>query len=93
MGEVHMSARPRLIAHARLQWDSVRSKQVLLAPERVLVLNEAAAAVLARCDGRRSVSDIAALLTAQYRRDVAEEVCTLMNRLAGKGLIEVAGHD
>ena len=46
MAEVRQTSRPRLGAHARLQWDPVREKQVLLAPERVLVLNETAAAIL-----------------------------------------------
>jgi pyrroloquinoline quinone biosynthesis protein D len=92
MAEVRQTSRPRLGAHARLQWDPVREKQVLLAPERVLVLNETAAAILARCDGRRSVSAIAADLAAQYGRPVADDVLTLLNRLADKGFLEVDDH-
>jgi coenzyme PQQ biosynthesis protein PqqD len=67
----------------------VREKQVLLGPEKVVVLNETAAAILARCDGQRTVSDIAGDLGTQYQRAVDDDVLTLLKRLAEKGLIEV----
>jgi len=93
MAKVRMTSRPCLGAHTRLQWDSVREKQMLLAPERVLVLNEMAAAILARCDGVHNVSEIAADLAGQYHQAVDEDVRTLLNRLADKGLIQVDDHD
>jgi len=89
MIDIGMGARPRLRAHLRLQWDPVREKQVLLGPEKVVVLNETAAAILARCDGQRTVSDIAGDLGTQYQRAVDDDVLTLLKRLAEKGLIEV----
>ena len=88
MREVTMSTRPRLAAQARLQWDTVRQKQVLLAPEGVLVLNVTASAILALSDGRRSVSDIVAELSTQYDRAVDQDVLTFLNRLASKRLLE-----
>jgi pyrroloquinoline quinone biosynthesis protein D len=89
MYEVTISARPRLATHARLQWDPVREKQVVLTPEGVLVLNPTASAILALCDGQRSVSEIAAELSAQYKRAVDSDVLTFLNRLASKGLLEL----
>lgn len=93
MSEVRMTARPRLATHARLRWDPVRRRQVLLAPERVLVLNETAAAILARCDGLRSVADITADLAARYGHVPESGVLAFLGRLAGKRLIEVPSHD
>lgn len=88
MCEVTMSARPRLSARARLQWDPVRQKQVLLAPEGVLVLNTTASALLALCDGQHNVVEIAAKLSTQYNHIVEQEILTFLNRLAGKRLLE-----
>jgi pyrroloquinoline quinone biosynthesis protein D len=88
MANITPTMRPRLMAHARLQWDSVREKQVLLAPEEILVLNETAAAILGLCDGDRSVSAIAAELGSQYGRDVEQDIVAFLNRLVGKGLVQ-----
>ena len=92
MGDnVTMTARPRLVPYARLQWDPVREKHILLAPEGGLVLNETGGAILALCDGRRSVADIAAELGARYNRTVDQDVMTFLNRLASKGLVAFHG--
>jgi pyrroloquinoline quinone biosynthesis protein D len=88
MRETTWTARPRLSVQARLQWDSVREKQVLLMPEGVLVLNATAAAILALCDGQRSVSTIAADLSAQYNRVIDQEVLIFLNRLIQRRVIE-----
>ena len=86
-----MAARPRLVSYARLQWDPVREKHILLAPEGGLVLNETGGAILALCDGRRSVADIAGELGARYNRTVDQDVVTFLNRLASKGLVAFHG--
>ena len=88
MREIPLTGRPRLATQARLQWDTVRQKQVLLAPEGVLLLNATASAILTLCDGQRSVSAIAADLSAQYNRAVEQEVVTFLNRLIHKRLME-----
>ncbi len=88
--EFTLAARPQLSTRARLQYDAVREKEVLLFPEGLLVLNETAAAVLALCDGQRSVADIAAELGTRYSRPVDQDVLRLLNRLAGRRLVEEA---
>ena len=88
MREVTMSSRPRLCTQVRLQWDPVREKRVLLSPEGVLVLNTTADAVLALCDGQRSISAIAGDLSNRYNHVVDQEVLTFFNRLLQKRLIE-----
>ncbi len=86
--ELTLDARPRLTARARLQYDAVRGKEVLLMPEGLLVLNATAAAIVSLCDGRRTVADIAADLGEQYQRPVEQDVLSLLNRLLGKRLVE-----
>ena len=93
VAELTLEARPRLSARARLQYDPVREKQVLLLPEGLLVLNETAAAIVALCDGRRTITDIAADLGTQYQRPVEQDVLKLLNRLMGKQLVEAAAAD
>jgi pyrroloquinoline quinone biosynthesis protein D len=90
MSTITVTARPRLSKRARLQWDPVRQRQVILVPEGVLVLNETAAAILALCDGQRTVLMLAAELGARYGRDVGEEVLQLLNRLEARQVVEVS---
>jgi pyrroloquinoline quinone biosynthesis protein D len=83
---------PRLADKARLKWDAVREKHLLLFPEGVLVLNQTAHDILALCDGRRTVTDIVAVLAAQYQNDtIAGDVTGILQKLADKGLVKTAG--
>ena len=93
LAELTPISRPRISARARLEYDAVREKHVLLFPEGLLVLNETASAILALCDGQRSITDIAAELGARYNRRVDEDVLVLLGRLARKRLIEVVAQD
>ena len=82
--------RPRLASQARLTWDPVREKHVLLGPEGVLVLNGTSSAILTLCDGRRSVDEIAAELGRQYNHVAGGEVATFLERLVSRRLVEFA---
>jgi coenzyme PQQ biosynthesis protein PqqD len=88
MREKIMTAQPRLGVQARLQWDPVREKQVLLTPEGVLVLNATAAAILTLCDGQHNVSAIIAELNTQHNCPVDQDVLTFLDRLANKKVVE-----
>jgi pyrroloquinoline quinone biosynthesis protein D len=88
-GEIPLTARPRLSKLARLQWDPVREKQVILMPEGVLALNATAAAIVALCDGQRSVSVIISTLSEQYKQVVDQDVLTFLQRLANKRLLDI----
>jgi pyrroloquinoline quinone biosynthesis protein D len=52
------SSLPKLAAKARLKFDKVREKHLLLLPEKVVVLNETAASILTLCDGSQTVYTI-----------------------------------
>jgi pyrroloquinoline quinone biosynthesis protein D len=81
--------RPRLARQVRVQWDPVRERQVLLAPEGVLVLNHTGATILGLCDGERTVDEIVEELRGQYNRVAGDEVRDFLTRLAAKRLVEL----
>ncbi len=85
--DVPRDARPRLAPCARLQWDPVRERHVILMPERVLVLNATGAAILARCDGTRTLAAIADELRAVYGDIVEPEVAVFLRRVAHRRLV------
>jgi pyrroloquinoline quinone biosynthesis protein D len=79
---------PRVAAKARLQWDGVRNRHILLYPEGLVALNPTAAEILGLCDGRRTVEEIVALLSGKYEsQDITADVEELLAGLAAKGLV------
>ena len=83
---------PRLAAKARLRWDNVEKRHMLVFPEAALLLNETAVAVLKLCDGERTVEQIVDSLVRQFagtdRSLIANEVVALLTRLQPRGLLE-----
>ncbi len=74
----------------RLHYDRVRDRQVLLAPERVVALDDAAHAILSRIDGATPLSAIAEILAAEYDADageIAADAEALIGDLALKGYV------
>lgn len=69
--------RLKLAAKTRFRYDTVRGKHMLLMPERAVVLNESAGAILSLVDGERTVDDIVRELSRRFgetdlRQDVLE---------------------
>jgi pyrroloquinoline quinone biosynthesis protein D len=81
--------RPRLARLVRLEWDPVRERQVLLAPEGVLVLNQTGATILGLCDGERTVVEIVEELRERYNRVDGDEVRVFLARLVAKRWVEL----
>ena len=82
-----LSARPRLWRLARLEFDPVRNRRVLLYPEGAMLLNDTGAEVLALCDGTRTVGDIATALGTKYAADVTVDVATYLAQLEERQLV------
>ncbi len=83
------SNRPHLARQVRLEWDPVRKRHVLLAPEGVLVLNQTGATILGLCDGERTVVEIVEELRGRYNHVAGDEVRDFLSRLVAKGLVEL----
>ena len=86
---VRPTNRPRLTGQVRLQWEHVRGRHVLLAPEGVLVLNHTGATILGLCDGERTVGDIVEELRGRYDHVAGEEVERFLARLVARGCVEL----
>ncbi|HEX3983139.1 MAG TPA: pyrroloquinoline quinone biosynthesis peptide chaperone PqqD [Acidisoma sp.] len=74
----------------KYRFDAVRSVWVLLTPERAMIPDENAQAVLGAIDGERSVSAIVAELAARYQAPpevIMADVLELLGDLAGRGVI------
>jgi pyrroloquinoline quinone biosynthesis protein D len=83
------SATPSLWRLARLDYDAVRQRPVLLYPEGVVFLNQTGAAILELCDGRRTVAEIASVLGARYDADVLDDVAEYLDGLRQRELVDV----
>ena len=60
---------PLLWRLARIDYDSVRERPVLLYPEGAVLLNDTGRAILELVDGRRSIREIARILTVRHERE------------------------
>jgi pyrroloquinoline quinone biosynthesis protein D len=78
---------PKLWRLARLQFDGVRQRPVLLYPEGAVLLNDTGAAILELCDGTRTMGQIVALLTERYQSDVSADVTEYLGQMAERELI------
>lgn len=84
--------RPALSRTVRLRFDARSGSQMLVGPERALVLDPIASRVVELCDGLRTIDDIALALTASYAGDllaIADDVEDLVVDLARRGLVTV----
>ena len=81
---------PRLADHVALRFDERRGQWLLLAPERLFVLDEPARAVVERCRGTATLAAIAHALAAEYGAPSARilaDASALLQDLADKGLV------
>jgi pyrroloquinoline quinone biosynthesis protein D len=78
---------PRLWRLARLEYDRVRQKHVLLYPEGAVLLNDTGAAILELCNGARTVDEIVAILSERYQADVSADVNEYLSQMADRELV------
>ena len=82
---------PKLAKKARLRFDRHAGQHMIVYPERGLALNDSAAAIAKRCDGTRSIGDIATELAAEAgaeRAVVEADALVFVEMLGQKGLLE-----
>jgi pyrroloquinoline quinone biosynthesis protein D len=84
--------RPRLASRARLKFDPIEKKEMLLFPEAALALNETGAAIVRLCDGARSVDEIVEQLSKNYgsadRDALMREVTDFLGTIRERGLLQ-----
>ena len=76
----------------RLRHDAVRDAWVILAPERLVLLDEPAVEVLRLVDGARSVPEIVDALAAKFnapRETIAADTEAMLRDLVIKGAIRL----
>jgi pyrroloquinoline quinone biosynthesis protein D len=78
---------PRLWKLARLDYDPVRQRPVLLYPEGAVLLNDTGAAILELCNGARTVEQIVTILTERYHADVSADVTEYLDQMAERELV------
>jgi pyrroloquinoline quinone biosynthesis protein D len=72
---VAADARPAIPRGLKLQWEAAQEAHVLLYPEGMVKLNDSAGAILERCDGVRTVTEIVADLERTFATSgLAEDV-------------------
>ena len=91
-GTIPGDARPRLPRGVRLRRDEARAQWQLLAPERVLQLDQIAAEVLQRCTGTATLDAIIDDLASTFNADRARidaDVRAMLRDLADKKVLEL----
>jgi coenzyme PQQ biosynthesis protein PqqD len=85
---------PKLARKARLRFDRHSGGHMIIYPERGLALNESAAEIAKRCDGTRSIREIADEIAAAVtppttdKAAIERDVVLFLEQLAQKGLLE-----
>jgi pyrroloquinoline quinone biosynthesis protein D len=84
---------PRLSPSVRLRFDRVSGRTLLMCPERGMVLNESALAILELCTGEHSVSDMIERLLSTHggqRAVIERDVLTFLRELERRRLVIAA---
>jgi pyrroloquinoline quinone biosynthesis protein D len=90
MESVATTARPTIGRGFRLQWESAQEAHVLLYPEGMVKLNQSAAAILTRCNGRRTVADIVTDLESAYAlAGLTQDVCAFIAMAVERNWVEL----
>lgn len=83
---------PRLRRGVRRQFDTARNTAILMAPERVIILDDIADAILAECDGQQNVGQIVSVLAARYQmpeEDINADVSAFLESLTEAALVSL----
>ena len=84
------AARPKLWRLARIDFDRVRQRPVLLYPEGAMFINATGKAILELCDGTRTLARISAELSTRYASDVTVDVTEYLTTMFDRDLVTVA---
>lgn len=83
---------PVLLRGVRIHWDRVRETQVLLGPERALMLDQIGYEILSRVDGKTTATDICSDLADTFGaplEQVTSDVETFLKGLSDRRLVDM----
>ena len=86
------TAIPRLPRGVRLRYDDVRGHWMLLAPERAFKIDDTAAEVLKRVDGKRDLTGVIAAVAEAFSEQpetIAADVEAMLADLAAKRVLDL----
>lgn len=81
---------PKFPKHVKLKYNKPRNEWVILAPERLVKLDDIAVEILKLVDGMRSVEKISDILAEKFdatKKVIEKDVNSLLQTLADKGFI------
>jgi pyrroloquinoline quinone biosynthesis protein D len=81
---------PQIAPGGRVHFDKRRDQWVILAPERLFVLDAIAHEIIKRCDGQATMAEIVDGLAAQFSADrkvILQDVSSLLQGLADKRIV------
>lgn len=84
-------SKPSMPPHIKLRHDAGRGRWHVLAPERVFEPDPIAIEILKRCDGVRSVEDIAVELAKDYNapmQEILTDTISMLQELTDKGVLQ-----
>ena len=90
MQRIELDSRPCFEAGVHLQFNTSRQQWIVQAPERVLMPDDIAVAILKRCDGHTTINEIGEALAREYgapQSVVTKDTIELLQDLADRGLI------
>src|SRR5262245_31963041 len=88
--QVNLALKPRIASKVRMKHDNTRDTDVLLLPERIVKLNKSASAILALCDGSRTVSEIQQHLRSRFdTSNVEDDVVKFLSRVIQQGWVNL----
>ncbi len=88
---LRLELKPKLAPKTKLRLDPKTGRYILLYPEKGLLLNPTGAAILKRCTGEHTLSEIVLLLALEFQSEPAlleAEVLSFVQGLLDRGLVQ-----
>ena len=89
--KISENVKPKFPKHVKFRHNKARDEWVILAPERLVKLDQVAVEVLKLVDGQNSVNQISEQLSKKFnapRETITKDVIVMLQELSDKGFIE-----
>lgn len=91
MSDVKIPVKPKLNPLFRLQYEQAQQTYVLLYPEGMVKLNQAASEILLQCNGKQTVEEIITALEAKFdTTGLAADVTSMLEESTRRNWLEDA---